>query len=198
LDPGNQVTPKPPGIDVKQEPRYVHVQIHLDTNLINARGHISAVNQLERWGKDDVIGVELSEVAGDEVARAGALHRRKALEYIWTETLAETDSEQEDLRRIAKTLFPGGPQSPGEWRDVEIVFNARKYGAILVTNDGASKRQPRGILGAAEDLKALGVRAMTAEDAVLLVCEQIQKRDDRARLKHDAYDLPLPAWVGRD
>ena len=41
-----------------------------------------------------------------------------------------------------------------------------KYTGILVTRDGASRRQPHGILGAAAQLKQHGLSIMTPEEAV--------------------------------
>jgi hypothetical protein len=64
-----------------------------------------------------------------------------------------------------------------EANDVEIAFNANKYGAILVTADGGSRRQPGGILGNRVALARLGVQVMSDGEAVALVREKIQERD---------------------
>jgi hypothetical protein len=81
---------------------------------------------------------------------------------------------------------------------VEIVFNARKYGCILVTNDGGSRSQPGGILGNRERLRSLGVQVLTDEEAVAFVRQLIQERDDRERERARFTGEPAPEWVGRD
>ena len=81
---------------------------------------------------------------------------------------------------------------------MNIVFNARKYGAILVTHDGASKRQPGGILGSREPLHALGVSVMTAHEAVDYIRRRIAERDKRARRLASERGVKAPNWVGED
>ena len=83
-------------------------------------------------------------------------------------------------------------------RALPTLFNAQKYGGILVTNDGGSKRQPGGILGNARSLGKLGVRVMRAAEAVRFVRERIIVRDKNARLGTQRYDTPQPEWVGQD
>jgi hypothetical protein len=102
------------------------------------------------------------------------------------------------LRQIEAILFPGGASTQGERNDVDIVFNAKKYGCVLVTNDGASRSQPGGILGNRQRLEALGVQILTDEEAVACVHELILRRDERERGRALATGEPLPDWVGRD
>lgn len=79
-----------------------------------------------------------------------------------------------------------------------MVFNARKYDAVLVTADGASKSQPGGILGNRDALKKLGITVMTDVEAVALVDGAIQRRDDAARFAQKLTGEAPPEWVGRD
>lgn len=157
------------------------------------------MNKLEKWHRDDVITIIMSEVAqkeasvGDDPAR-----KSKAYEYIFTETLASTSGEKNRLQEIEKILFPAGAQSKNERNDVQVVFNAIKYEAILVTNDGGSKRQPGGILGNRENLQKLGAKILTDAEAVQLVQELIEKRDERARKHSERTGELLPDWVGKD
>src|SRR5436305_8335915 len=100
--------------------------------------------------------------------------------------------------QIERTIFPDGAEVKSERNDVEIVFNAYKYGAILVTNDGHSKSQPRGILGSRDDLAKLGISVMTADEAAGYIARAIVARDQR--IFEHCYRLRIrpPEWVGQD
>jgi hypothetical protein len=54
------------------------------------------------------------------------------------------------------------------------------------------------MLGNRAGLATLGVRIMTAAEAVTLVREKIASRDNRARRTAREEGRPLPDWVGRD
>ena len=101
-------------------------------------------------------------------------------------------------KAIERAVFPGGAASQSQRNDVDIVFNALKYGATLITNDGGSKRQPGGILGNRDRLADLGVRVMTPPEAVRLVRQRIAERDERARRSAERDGKRLPEWVGKD
>ena len=79
-----------------------------------------------------------------------------------------------------------------------MVFTAQKYGGYLVTNDGASKTQPGGILGAAARLAELGVRVITDVAACRLVEDRVRERDERARREAAELVVAVPDWVGLD
>jgi phosphoglycolate phosphatase-like HAD superfamily hydrolase len=179
--------------------RYVCKIFQIDANRVNSRFSLANMNRLEQWKKDDVIMIHMSEVAQREAAAGNDQARRsKAYGYIFTESLPDTPGERDLLREIEKILFPAGVRSENERNDVDVVFNARKYGRILITNDGGSKRQPGGMLGNREKLKELGVVIMTDEEAVRLVEDLILKRDKRARWHSERTGEPLPDWVGKD
>lgn len=182
-----------------KEKRYIDREFHIDTNQINSRSNLSAMNLLEHWHNSGVIRIEFSEAARKEALFGGDhLRTKKANSYIFTKTLASTAEEQEWLYTIRKILFPKKDINSNKRNDIEIVFNAKKYGAILITNDGASKRRD-GILDHKDELKqALGILVMTDEEAVDYVRELINKRDKRALGKHKNYGLELPEWVGKD
>ena len=96
-------------------------------------------------------------------------------------------------------MLGSGPISSGkEFGDVEIVFNAIKYGRILITHDGGSRRQPGRILGHREQLEKLGAHVVTDEEAVALVEQRIRERDRRLVGNSEHTGQPLPEWVGRD
>jgi len=179
--------------------RYVNLDFHLDTNRINSKAQLKHMNILEHWHELGVISIEMSHIAQEETAQGrNSLRVQKAYTYIFTETLASTPSEQKILIQIQDILFPNGIKYPNERNDVEIVFNAHKYDATLVTADGASSRQPNGILGNAERLRRLRIQVLRDHEAVELVKQKIQNRDQRARRVSQITDQKLPDWVGRD
>jgi len=61
------------------------VYFQIDTNRINSRGTLVAMNRLERWHRDGVIGLVMSDIAHAE-AKAGRNTRRsrKAVGYIYS------------------------------------------------------------------------------------------------------------------
>jgi hypothetical protein len=150
--------------------RFVQVVVHLDANRVNARGQLQEVNQLERWRDDGVILMQMSRTAQLEATAGGSPRRSsKARSHIFTLTGDLIDSEKRLRDRIEQTLFPAGAATANESNDVDVVFSAAKYDAILVTADGASKTQPRGILGSRSELEALGVTVMTDIEVVAYV-----------------------------
>jgi hypothetical protein len=181
-------------------PRNIYLAFHIDTNRINARGSLDDMNLLEKWAANDVIAIDMSMVAYNE-ARQGNNRRRteKAMEHIYTHTHATTAEERMKLVAIQKIVFPDGISDASQANDVEIIFNADKYGCILITNDGGSKSQPGGILGSANRLKReLGIRVMSSNEAVAFVKEKIRERDEHCRRFAREVNDELPAWVGKD
>ena len=172
---------------------------HIDANRINASGKLEHVNRLEKWRKDGVILLGMSETAQSEAAAGESASRKeKAYSYVYSMTMANTEKEKCQIRRIEEILFPEGAKAANEMNDVEIVFNALKYGAILITNDGGSRSQPRGILGNRDALGAMGVRIMRDDEAVSYIGDLILKRDEHAKLVAEITAEELPDWVGRD
>jgi hypothetical protein len=179
-----------PGIsDVHRD---LYLSFHIDTNRINSRGRLEHMNRLEAWRDKDIILVYMSKVANDE-ALAGHDNRRsrKASESLYSYTLADTQDEKLELAAIESCLFPAGAKDQNEQNDVEIVFNAKKYGATLVTVD-------HDITDKAQELRRLGVRVMTDGEAVGFVEARIAERDALAREVAKVTGEPLPDWVGND
>jgi len=173
--------------------------MHLDANRINSRQKIPAVNRLEEWGRDGVIYLTICERAQQEAAHGhDACRRAKAMGQPTWLTLANTPEELAFMQRIEKAVFPNGATEPSQRNDVEILFCARKYHAILVTNDGGSKSQPQGILGSRAALAELGIKVMTAEEAVARVIYLLLHRDRNAIDCWKVIGEPLPDWVGQD
>ena len=157
------------------------------------------MNQIQKWHRDRVVILEMSEVAQTE-ARKGRDMRRtsKALGYSCSETLATHSEDADIFRQLEEVLFPAGAKSASDKNDIEIAFNARKYSAILVTDEGASKSQPRGFLGCRAELNELGVTVMRDFEAVAHIKERLHTRDKAARWRSKTFSQPLPDWVDQD
>lgn len=177
--------------------RRINYKFQIDANRINYSGRLQHMNTLERWHQDKVIRIMMAQTAQDEAARGNRDRARKAYTYIFSITNSRSEDIQL-LNAIEKILFPKGAMTQNEKNDVEIVFNARKYGCILVTNDGGSRRQPGGILGNRDRLLQLGIEILTDEEAVTLIKKCIRERDIRERERCNITGQPLPEWVGSD
>lgn len=178
--------------------RHVWLNFHIDANRINSRRKLEHMNRIEKWADDDVIFLEMSQVAQEEAVSGDPQRRYKAYTYGATETLLSFPHERRLWREIEKILFPAGDGMISEKHDVEILFSAIKYDAILITDDGDSKRQPGGILGNRDRLRRLGVVVMRDEEVVRMVEALIKKRDDLAGKLSQEMGEVFPAWVGKD
>lgn len=171
--------------------------LHIDTNLINARHKLDAVNQLERWRDDEVVLINMSSTAyGEAKSGRDARRARKANQQIFTMTRPADDSDPM-FKKIEEVLFPGGAKNENQRNDVRIVCEAVKYAAILVTGDGASKSQPGGILGNRDKLKGL-LRIVSPVEAVDLVRKKIRERDEFNERIAQEFGLDLPTYTGAD
>ena len=172
----------------------------LDANCINARGTDSAMNQIDKWRADRVVVVLMDETTHAEAARGWSARRsRKAMGHVFSMDVGRSADDEAAWWAIERILFSSGCKNDNERNDVQLVFQAMKHNANLVTRDGASRRQPGGILGNRDELaRAVGVRILTPEDAVKKVREKLQIRDERTRYLAGRHGLPLPAWLGKD
>ena len=78
----------------------------------------------------------------------------------------QPEFEEQKRVDIARIVFPNGVKTISQENDVKILLTAFLCRAILVTSDGASKSQPRGILGSKANLAKIGVRVMTPNEAL--------------------------------
>lgn len=170
---------------------------HIDANLINARQKLPAVNQLERWFENGVIMINISSTARLEAMAGDNTNRiRKGNEQIYT-TTPPGDSNALLFLKIETAIFPDGPQNDNQRNDIRIVFEAAKYSATLVTEDGGSKRQPGGILGNRHKLEGI-VKILSSDEAVAFVKHKIQERDEFNILVAKEFGGKLPEWTGID
>lgn len=171
--------------------------LHIDTNLINSKQKLDAINQLEKWYEDEVVLINMSGTAHTEAKADGDQRRtRKANQQIYTATPALDDSDPL-FNRVESVLFPGGATNQNQQNDVRIVCEAAKYTAILVTGDGASKSQPRGILGNRHKLRDI-VKIMSPDEAIAFVRSKIRVRDEFNERVSKEIGGELPPWTGKD
>jgi hypothetical protein len=186
------------GMTIGMEPRLLYIPVlHIDTNLINARQKLPAVNQLEKWFEDEVILINMSATAyGEARADGNAIRTRKANQNIFTATPPMEPSDPL-YQKVEAALFPDGARDENQRNDVRIVCEAAKYAAILVTGDGGSRTQPGGILGNRHKLKSL-VQVLSPDEAVEFVRQKIRERDEFNVWFVKECGGDLPPWTGRD
>ena len=73
-------------MSISMERRLLYIPLlHIDTNLINARQKLPAVNQLEKWYEDEVILINMSSTAHREAQADGnAMRIKKVNTNIYT------------------------------------------------------------------------------------------------------------------
>lgn len=171
---------------------------HIDTNLINARGTLDAMNKIEKWAEDRVILVNMSSTSMGEAQKGNNKQRtQKALSHIFTIIDDAVLSSAPIYQKVASILFPNGIQNENQANDVKIVCHAAHYHAILVTNDGGSKRQPGGILGNADKLSDI-VSIMNPQQAVDYIEGKIRDRDGMNKKIGEHTGQSLPEWTDKD
>ena len=183
---------------MRLERRLLYIPVlHIDTNLINARQRLEAVNQLERWYQDGVILINMSATAhGEAQADGNELRTRKANQQIYTATVP-VDRRDSLFGQVEAALFEKMAADENQRNDVRIVCEAAKYQAILITGDGASKRQPGGILGNRHKLAGF-VRIMSPDEAVAFIRAKICERDEFNERMVKELGGELPPWTGKD
>lgn len=139
---------------------------HFDANAVNARQANPDLNRLEDLVKSGAVWIDYSRTAYDEGSAGCELRTKKAEKHIWMALSGQPEFEKQKRAEIARIVFPNGVKTTSQENDVEILLTAFMCRAILVTSDGASKTQPRGILGSKADLANIGVRVMTPNEAL--------------------------------
>jgi hypothetical protein len=187
-------------VTARMQRRLLYIPVlHIDTNLINSRQKLAAVNQLEKWFEDEVILINMSGTAHEEAQADGdVLRAAKANRQIFTVTPA-ADPAEPHFKEVEGILFPGGARDENERNDVRIVVDAIHYQAILVTGDGGSKRQPGGILGNRDKLwDRYRLQILTPDEAVEYLRRKIQERDSFNDRVAREFGDKAPEWTGKD
>jgi hypothetical protein len=185
-------------MSIQMNRRLLYIPVlHIDTNLINARQKLSAVNQLEKWFEDEVILINISGTAHSEALAGNYIPRtRKTNRQIYTATPPIEPSDSL-YSKVETALFPEGARDYNQRNDVRIVCEAAKYEAILVTGDGGSKTQPGGIIGNRGKLRDV-VQVLSPDEAVAFVREKITERDEFNTQVAKKFGGELPPWTGAD
>lgn len=183
---------------IKMQRRALYIPVlHIDANLINARQKLPTVNQLEKWAKDGIICINMSSTARKE-ARAGKNANRTQKANVQIHTLTPpAEANDPDYQYIEAAVFPEGAKDENQQNDIKIIFEAKKYAAILVTADGGSKTQPGGILGNRDKLKNM-LTILSPDEAVDFVRSKIQERDDFNMRVAREFGGEVPEWTGKD
>lgn len=165
-------------MSIQMDRRLLYIPVlHIDTNLINVRQKLPAVNQLEKWFEDEVILINISGIARSEALAGNYVPRtRKSNKQIYTAT-PPIESPDPLYEKVEAALFPEGARDDNQRNDVRVVCEAARYEAILVTGDGGSKTQPGGIIGNRDKLRDV-VKILSPDEAVAFVREKITERDE--------------------
>ncbi len=171
---------------------------HIDTNMINAYGKLPAMSQLEKWANAEVILINMSSVSFNEAQQGNNAKRtKKALSQIFTLLDESVDASNPTFQKVVNAIFPDGVKDDNQRNDVKIVCDAIKWHAILLTDDGGSKKQPGGILGNADKLKDY-VQIMRDHEAVEFINKKIEDRDNWNREIAKITGKELPEWTGKN
>ncbi|OGO81355.1 MAG: hypothetical protein A2Y21_07535 [Clostridiales bacterium GWC2_40_7] len=201
--------------------RSVNASFLIDTNHINVRGKNPYINQLETWYDRNIIILYTPEATFSDLSNEGnsgwskkrkdkARQRPIVYPFINIDRVYQdvTDSnndclvpewEKEFDRRvyaeIEEILYIKDDQNTRN--DINIVYSAWESKSILVTNDGASNRQSKGILGNSDKLKeGFNIVIMRDFESVEYVRLLIKKRDEC--ILHGLKEHDLLGWVGKD
>jgi hypothetical protein len=140
--------------------------LHLDANAVNAQQADDSLNELERLAALGKVDLAYSEIAYIEAGHGSSARQAKTENYTWAGLSGQPEFEVSWRAKIQEAIFPLGVNTDSDRNDVEVVLTAKIAGAILVTRDGNSKTQPRGILGSRTELAALGITVLTFSEAV--------------------------------
>ena len=94
--------------------RHLPECLHIDANRINARGHLTHMNQLEAWHEQGVIQIEMAHPAQQEAACGSGDRARKTYGYVYNMAMATTPQERVLLSKIEEILFPAGVSNTNE------------------------------------------------------------------------------------
>ena len=157
--------------------RHLGSYYFLDANCINARQVNQNINQMERWHQEGVISILMPQIAATEAARGNDERLKKSWEYSMLRLSKPGQTNPYVASLIEHIVFPQGITNENQRNDVAILAAAELYGYPLITNDGASKTQPGGMLGNAKALANIGISVLTPRSAVTDISERLKRRE---------------------
>ena len=152
----------------------------VDSNRVNSRGALPAMTTLRKWADAGDIKLDYTEEIWAELENSQNPKIQAASRELGARFANSLDEkeEAEERSKIAQIVFPNGLQFDSDRVDVDTIRIAQLWNAIVITNDGDSKRQPGGILGAKRRLhQEIGVEVMRDFEAEKLVIQLIRERD---------------------
>jgi hypothetical protein len=124
-----------------QRTRFVHLAFHIDTNRINARQKLPAMNQLEEWKRNRVILLGMSETAFREAWSGNNRTRTaKTSGFMFSQPDIGDDHWEGRRAEIERVLFPAGVRTQNQQNDVLVVFTADKHRHFSSPMTAARKR----------------------------------------------------------
>lgn len=104
-----------PVIPDDEEPsRYIGRVYHLDANRINTKQKDQHVNEIEKWAKNGIIDLDMSEPAYSEAERGSKQREEKTSEYIFVEAVDCLGGENECRKTIEDILFHSGAKDSNQ------------------------------------------------------------------------------------
>jgi hypothetical protein len=152
----------------------------------STRLYESELDKIKKWEEDGVITLEVSFSVIDESGRGshGEPRLSEVDNYVHLEGNNFLGKENEEKKKIEDIVFPNGAKKKNEKMDIQILYDVRCSGATLITLDGNSNSQPRGILGSKNELENLCIRVLSPLDAVSEIENLIKERDNNAKLDY--------------
>ncbi len=98
---------------MEMERRQLYTPVfHIDTNMINARGKLPAMTQLEKWAEEEIILINMSNTSFCEAQEGNNISRtKKALSQIFTLTDENITESDATFQKVANALFPDGERT---------------------------------------------------------------------------------------
>ena len=129
--------------------------ILVDTNLVNAREKNLYMNQLEYWFQNEIISYIYTDITIEKELKYFRPGYKKATKKGFQILCSDNYDYLDKVTEFSKIVFKNDYNclDDNEKNDIDIIYCACNGCRILVTNDGASKKQPRGILGSRKELE---------------------------------------------
>ena len=110
--------------------------------------------------------LSMQKTAYSEAGFGSLLRQQKSELYLYEEIINQKQRFEYKYKQIESMVFPNGAKEKNRKNDLEILVYAAITQIPLITNDGASKSQPGGMLGNKVALKKLGIRVFSPSEAL--------------------------------
>ena len=166
------------------------ISVYIDTNCINAKQNIDALNELEQLYNDGKILIKKTDTLDTELKEGGGYHKglKKSLNYIESYgpavidhsrldfSIVGDDGDDERLSKVLSILWgikARANYSKREIRDAMHVSTAIRYGGTYFVT------QEKAVLAKAEEIKKeFGIVICNPVSCLSLVKEYLRKYDN--------------------